>query len=46
MGGLSAELRGKLERIRPTTLGQAGRIEGMTPVALNQILLHLRGRRA
>ena len=46
MGGLSAELRGKLERIRPSTLGQAGRIEGMTPVALNQILLHLRGRRA
>lgn len=46
MGGLSAELRGKLERIRPATLGQAGRIEGMTPVALNQILLHLRSRRA
>lgn len=46
MGGLSAELREKLERIRPATLGQAGRIEGMTPVALNQILLHLRSRRA
>ena len=41
-----AELRGKLERIRPASLGQAGRIEGMTPVALNQILLHLRSRRA
>ena len=42
MGGLSAELRGKLERIRPASLAQAARIEGMTPVALNQILLHLR----
>lgn len=44
--GLSAELRGKLQRSRPTTLAQAGRIEGMTPVALNQILLHVRSRRA
>jgi tRNA uridine 5-carboxymethylaminomethyl modification enzyme len=42
MGGLSAELRAKLERIRPVSLAQAARIEGMTPVALNQILLHLR----
>lgn len=41
-GGLSAELREKLIRIRPTSLGQAARIEGMTPVALNHILLHLR----
>lgn len=45
LGGLSAELRAKLDRARPTTLGQAGRIEGMTPVALNHILLHLRTRR-
>lgn len=42
LGGLSAELRAKLSHARPTTLAQAGRIEGMTPVALNQILLHLR----
>jgi tRNA uridine 5-carboxymethylaminomethyl modification enzyme len=32
--GLSAELRGKLEAVAPRTLGQAGRIEGMTPAAL------------
>ncbi|GGC51586.1 tRNA uridine-5-carboxymethylaminomethyl(34) synthesis enzyme MnmG [Chelatococcus reniformis] len=32
--GLSAELRVKLEATRPATLGQASRIEGMTPAAL------------
>lgn len=40
--GLSAELREKLVRIRPRNLGQAGRIEGMTPAALVLILAHLR----
>jgi len=34
LSGLSNELREKLERSRPTTLGQASRIEGMTPAAL------------
>lgn len=42
LGGLSAELREKLARVRPSTLAQAGRIEGMTPVGLNHILLHVR----
>lgn len=40
--GLSAELRGKLEMVRPETLGQASRMEGMTPVALTQILVRVR----
>jgi tRNA uridine 5-carboxymethylaminomethyl modification enzyme len=44
IAGLSAELRGKLESIRPRTLGQAGRIEGMTPAAL--VLLAAHARRA
>ena len=40
--GLSNELRDKLTRIRPATLGQAGRIEGMTPSALTLILVRVR----
>ncbi|MEL7216726.1 MAG: FAD-dependent oxidoreductase, partial [Pseudomonadota bacterium] len=40
--GLSNELKGKLTRIRPATLAQAGRIDGMTPAALTLILAHLR----
>ncbi|MFC7052472.1 tRNA uridine-5-carboxymethylaminomethyl(34) synthesis enzyme MnmG [Hansschlegelia quercus] len=42
--GLSAELSEKLARVSPRTLGQAGRIEGMTPAAL--ALLSARIRRA
>lgn len=44
VAGLSAELREKLERVAPRTLGHAGRIEGMTPAAL--ALLAVRARRA
>jgi len=38
ISGLRAELREKLEATRPATLGQAGRIEGMTPAALILLL--------
>ncbi|MDG4552479.1 MAG: tRNA uridine-5-carboxymethylaminomethyl(34) synthesis enzyme MnmG [Candidatus Contendobacter sp.] len=47
--GLSREAREKLIRHRPHTLGQAGRIPGMTPAAVSLLLIHLkrrRGRRA
>jgi len=43
VSGLSNEVRQKLERIRPVTLGQAARIEGMTPAALTLILAHVKG---
>ena len=41
--GLSNEVRAKLERIRPTTLGQAARIEGITAAALTLVLAHVKG---
>jgi tRNA uridine 5-carboxymethylaminomethyl modification enzyme len=44
MPSLSAELRQKLVRVRPATLGQASRIEGMTPAALAVILGHAKRR--
>lgn len=47
IGGLSNEVREKLLRVRPITLGQAGRIEGMTPGALTALLAYVkRGPRA
>ena len=42
--GLSNEARQKLIKARPTTLGQASRLEGMTPSAVSLILVHLKKR--
>ena len=42
--GLSTEAVVKLGRIRPTTLGQAARIDGVTPAALTLVLAHVRNR--
>ena len=41
MRGLSNELRARLSLVRPATLGQASRIEGMTPAALTLVVAHL-----
>ncbi|RFB05420.1 tRNA uridine-5-carboxymethylaminomethyl(34) synthesis enzyme MnmG [Parvularcula marina] len=41
--GLSNEVKDRLTRARPETLGQAGRVEGVTPAALATLLIHLRG---
>ncbi len=40
--GLSNELRQKLEFVRPSSIGQAGRLEGMTPAALTLLLAKIR----
>ncbi len=44
--GLSNEVRQKLTEARPCTLGQAGRISGVTPAAISLLLVHLKRRRA
>ena len=44
--GLSAEVAGKFEQVRPRTVGQARRIPGITPAAISLLLVHLeRARR-
>jgi tRNA uridine 5-carboxymethylaminomethyl modification enzyme len=42
IAGLSIELRQKLSAVRPRTVGQADRIDGMTPAALALVALHAR----
>jgi tRNA uridine 5-carboxymethylaminomethyl modification enzyme len=44
LSGLSAELRSKLDLIRPATIGHAARIEGMTPAALTLLAAHAKQR--
>jgi len=40
--GLSNEVREKLQNARPNSLGQAGRISGVTPAAISLLLVHLK----
>ncbi|HCU24815.1 MAG TPA: hypothetical protein DF383_07345 [Deltaproteobacteria bacterium] len=44
--GLSSEVVEKLTRIRPHSLGQAARISGITPAAINILVMHLKKQRS
>jgi len=46
IAGLSREIQQKLSQARPETLGQAGRIPGVTPAAISLLLIHLKKRGA
>lgn len=46
ISGLSREIQAKLSQARPETLGQAGRIPGVTPAAISLLLIHLKKRGA
>ena len=46
ISGLSREIQQKLSLSRPETLGQAGRIPGVTPAAISLLLIHLKKRGA
>ena len=44
--GLSSEVRQRLKEVRPTTIGQAARVPGVTPAAVSLLLVHLKRRPA
>jgi len=44
--GLSSEVIEKLDRHKPQTLGQAGRIQGVTPAAISLLLVYLKKKSA
>lgn len=43
--GLSSEVIQKLNRVKPSTLAQAGRISGVTPAALSLLLVHIKKKK-
>lgn len=45
VGGLSIEIRGRLTRARPATIGAAARLPGITPAAVTALLGHLKSRK-
>jgi tRNA uridine 5-carboxymethylaminomethyl modification enzyme len=44
VAGLSHEVRARLAEYRPSTVGQAGRVPGVTPAAITLLLVHLKKR--
>jgi len=45
MAGLSREVKEKLGRVRPRSIGQASRIAGVTPAAVSILMVHMRAYR-
>jgi tRNA uridine 5-carboxymethylaminomethyl modification enzyme len=46
VAGLSNEIKGRLREVRPQNLGQASRIQGVTPAAVANLMIHLKNRRS
>lgn len=46
VNGLSIEVRQKLATARPATLGQAARVDGVTPAALTTLMIHVKQKRS
>ncbi|HPA02312.1 MAG TPA: tRNA uridine-5-carboxymethylaminomethyl(34) synthesis enzyme MnmG, partial [Chiayiivirga sp.] len=46
ISGLSVEVRTRLERARPETIGQAMRVSGVTPAAISLLLVFLKRHRS
>ena len=44
IAGLSNEVKERLEKTQPTTIGSASRMEGVTPAAINLILIQIKKR--
>lgn len=42
IGGLSREMVAKLSKVRPSTIGEASRIPGVTPAAITAVLGYLK----
>ncbi|MEE8574358.1 MAG: tRNA uridine-5-carboxymethylaminomethyl(34) synthesis enzyme MnmG, partial [Thermodesulfobacteriota bacterium] len=42
LSGISTEIKEKLRAVRPASIGQAGRISGVTPAALSTLMVHLK----
>jgi tRNA uridine 5-carboxymethylaminomethyl modification enzyme len=42
ISGLSTEIKGRLKFARPETIGQASRLQGMTPAAVAGLMIHLK----
>ena len=42
ISGLSAEVKEKLNKVRPLSLGQASRISGITPAAISILMVYIK----